>query len=230
MSKKLKPKPFDAIDWALEQEVSKVQKLLLLSLTRHADSHTGVCWPSQKPLARHARCARETANRELRKMETAGLIEARRTIRSNGSEGSKEYLVHFRENLAWPDSDGVTLDHTPVTLDHTPCDVRSHPPVTSDHTPSDVASHPIEQAIGTGQTNRPTNTPTERSREETKIEVREDRPEMKLSRKDEEEYDKLLDVLTETEDKTETENESPIHRRMVRMHREQLAKNAAAGS
>jgi hypothetical protein len=238
MPNKIKPKPFDATDWALEQEVSKVQKLLLLSLSRHADSHTGVCWPSQNRLARQSRCARETANRELRKLETAGLIEARRTIRGNGSEGSKEYLVHFRENLAWPDSDGVTLDHTPVTLDHTPvtldhtpCDVGSHPPVISDHTPCDLASHPIEQAIGTGQANKPTNLPTnlsaERSREETKIGVREDRPEMKRSWKDEEhdeEYDNLIDVLTEPEDG------SPIHRRMVEMRREQQAKNAAAAS
>lgn len=125
-----------AIAWAFEQDVPPTSKLVLLKLADNANDE-GWCWPAQSTLARHTSLTRETVNRHISKLESAGLLTIKRR-----TQESVNLPNHYRLNLR-----GV------VTEDHIGCDRRSQGVVTEDHTNRQKANviEPSERICGSAR-------------------------------------------------------------------------------
>ena len=100
-----------AITWAWSLDIrNPTQKLVLMALCDHVDEQ-GVCWPSVNLIAERAGCTRRTAQRHLRDLEHAGIIESIPHHRNDGSQTSNRYRVI----MSWGGVMGDTGGVTPVT-------------------------------------------------------------------------------------------------------------------
>ena len=111
-----------AIDWALRlvKGVTPTQKLILICLANHAGPD-GTCWPSQTILSDYSGLSREAVNRNMKDLESAGLIASERRKDPDGRETAKTYRLKIVESL------GVILDHTGGAEMRGGCDPESHP-------------------------------------------------------------------------------------------------------
>jgi hypothetical protein len=111
-----------AIDWALRlvKNVTPTQKLILICLANHAGPD-GTCWPSQTIVSDYSRLSREAVNRNMKELESLGLIAAERKKDQDGRETTKTYRLKMAESL------GVILDHTGGAEVGGRCDRGSHP-------------------------------------------------------------------------------------------------------
>lgn len=90
-------------------------------------------WPSQNTLADRVKCARESANRSLKKLIEKGYVRAQERYRNDGGRTSNLYEV-LLQNITPP----VIPEITPPVMsrDHTPCDVQtSHHEQPQDNNP-----------------------------------------------------------------------------------------------
>lgn len=79
---------WQALNWATSIEVGdSTRKLVLILLANYAGMDDGVCFPSQKRLAREAEVSERTIRRILARLEDDGLIERQR--RHRASDGSR---------------------------------------------------------------------------------------------------------------------------------------------
>lgn len=63
-----------ALSWAKEFRTgSPTRKLVLLAVADYADEH-GVCWPSQRTIARQTELNERTVRRQLDELEHAGIV------------------------------------------------------------------------------------------------------------------------------------------------------------
>ena len=67
------------------------QLLIHLALADSANEDSGECWPSQKHLAKRARCHVETVRRTIRQLEEMGLLQVVES--SNGRKNNKYRLT-----------------------------------------------------------------------------------------------------------------------------------------
>ena len=98
-----------ARDWAWEQDLPPVTKIVLLALAERADD-SGACWPSLNAIAKHCHISRPTVCSHLDKLETAGLLQRERRIRENGSQRSNRY------QLALVNPDTVSVKNLDTTV------------------------------------------------------------------------------------------------------------------
>ena len=64
-----------AVAWALSLNIpDPFAKLVLVSLSNHADNETGHCWPTQGLIAKEASCNRRTVMRKVPYLLEAGYI------------------------------------------------------------------------------------------------------------------------------------------------------------
>ena len=82
-----------AVAWALSLNIpDPFAKLVLVSLSNHADNETGHCWPTQSLIAKEASCNRRTVMRKLPYLLEAGFIR----VFHNRSQGrALDYQVLF---------------------------------------------------------------------------------------------------------------------------------------
>jgi hypothetical protein len=71
---------FRAVLWALEQDLDRIPKLILVSLASHANKETGRCFPKIKTIAQKASVSIRTVHRYLPKLESARFIEIERVF------------------------------------------------------------------------------------------------------------------------------------------------------
>ena len=87
---------FQAMSWAVEQRCDNAgEKLVLLMLANHTNSHTGRCDPSHKMLADECSMGVSTLRRHLEALEKSGLIE----IIHRSTEGvnlPNQYMLKLR--------------------------------------------------------------------------------------------------------------------------------------
>ena len=83
-----------AIDWALRlvKNVTPTQKLILICLANHAGPE-GTCWPSQTIVSDYSGLSREAVNRNMKELESLGLIAAERKKDPDGRETAKTYRL-----------------------------------------------------------------------------------------------------------------------------------------
>jgi hypothetical protein len=110
-----------AIDWALRlvKNVTPTQKLILICLANHAGPE-GTCWPSQTVVSDYSGLSREAVNRNMKELESLGLIAAERKKDPDGRETAKTYRLKMADSL------GVTPDHTGGEEMRGRCDPGSH--------------------------------------------------------------------------------------------------------
>ena len=110
-----------AIDWALRlvKDVTPTQKLILICLANHAGPD-GTCWPSQTILSDYSGLSREAVNRNMKDLESAGLIASERRKDPDGRETAKTYRLKIAESLA------VVRDDTGGAEMMGRCDPESH--------------------------------------------------------------------------------------------------------
>jgi len=95
-----------AFNWALGTSTGKsTAKLVLLVLANYADDD-GICWPSQKRVARESEQSVDSVQRRLRDLERDGLIERERRNGRNGARSTDRY--HLRMD---PKPQSAVLDH-----------------------------------------------------------------------------------------------------------------------
>ncbi len=103
-----------AVGWAFRVQCpSPLAKLVLLKLADHANDE-GECWPSQGRIARDCGLPRETVNRQVKALSTAGLIRVENRANKTGKQSNLYFLL----------CDPVS--HPYVIHRHTPCDPPSH--------------------------------------------------------------------------------------------------------
>ena len=112
------------LSWAFEQDLPCAEKIVLLALADMADMD-GKCWPSQTHLAKRCGIVRETVNRQIKKLVSAGMLRVEHRADRDGQH-SNVYFVRCDAGSH------VTQDH--VTKDHSARDGRSLGHVTDDHT------------------------------------------------------------------------------------------------
>ena len=90
-----------AIDWALRlvKNVTPTQKLILICLANHAGPD-GTCWPSQTVVSEYSGLSRDAVNRNIKELESLGLIGTERRKDADGRETTKIYRLKMAESLA----------------------------------------------------------------------------------------------------------------------------------
>ncbi|TPQ45802.1 helix-turn-helix domain-containing protein [Burkholderia ubonensis] len=97
---------FQAMTWAVEQDLPALQKLVLLMLANCCNAHTGRCDPSHDRLAKECGMSRDSVRRAIAELEKCGLIEIRRQTQ-NGVNLPNQYLLRVGSSVG-----GVGADST----------------------------------------------------------------------------------------------------------------------
>jgi len=163
-----------ARDWAWEQDLPPITKIVLLALAERADD-VGVCWPSLNALAKHCRISRPTVCRHIDALAAGGFIKEREhQHRDDGSQTNTRYQLALPAKNVTPLLKSVTplsvQADTPVTLREHPVNPalqRTKPSVTvnSPSTSLPVLSEPTETSMSAAapksKTERPKRAPPE---------------------------------------------------------------------
>ncbi|MBR7969080.1 helix-turn-helix domain-containing protein [Burkholderia cenocepacia] len=97
---------FQAMTWAVEQDLPALQKLVLLMLANCCNAHTGRCDPSHDTLAKECGMSRDSVRRAIAEIEKKGLIEIRRQTQ-NGVNLPNQYVLRVGSSVG-----GVGADST----------------------------------------------------------------------------------------------------------------------
>lgn len=76
-----------------DRELGSTDLLVLLAIASFSNSKTGTAFPSQGKIAARARCARQTANRAISRLNGRGWLKVEHRCRRNGSQSSNGYVV-----------------------------------------------------------------------------------------------------------------------------------------
>ncbi|MBR8165896.1 helix-turn-helix domain-containing protein [Burkholderia vietnamiensis] len=89
---------FQAMTWAVEQDLPALQKLVLLMLANCCNAHTGRCDPSHDRLAKECGMSRDSVRRAIAELEKCGLIEIRRQTQ-NGVNLPNQYVLRVGASM-----------------------------------------------------------------------------------------------------------------------------------
>lgn len=92
--------------WNVSEPLSHGHLLVLLVLADRADE-SGVCWPSQRSIARQARVSGPTVVAALKALEAAGLITREAQHRENGSRRADRYQLAIPGVVSKPTEGGL---------------------------------------------------------------------------------------------------------------------------
>jgi hypothetical protein len=150
---------WQATAWAVRQKTgSAARKVLLLVLANYADEH-GVCWPSQETLMAETELSADTIQRQTKVLKAAGLLDAVRRRRKDGTWPSLHYQLNLsggpssipqnaaRSEVAMPHCAAhhaaLTTSTMPQALRHEPSiEPPSEPPIVADDAREPLISKP----------------------------------------------------------------------------------------
>lgn len=112
---------FQAMTWAVEQELPAMQKIVLLMLANRTNHDTGLCFPSHDTLAKECGMDKRSVIRQIEKLEAAGLLSVNRSTNKPNS-----YTLNCSSDTK---SHGDTKSLQGVTLCHFDSDTKSPEPV-----------------------------------------------------------------------------------------------------
>ena len=114
-----------AMRWAWEvQQVTRTQKIILLSMADRANDETGECWPSIRRLCLDTNCSERTVQRSIKAMEKIGIIHCDRV----SGRVTRYTLVKAPPPQCHPRHDDTPeIDVTPVSMTPTPVTVTPDP-------------------------------------------------------------------------------------------------------
>lgn len=105
-----------AMNWAWEQPLPPVPKLVLMALADNADDH-GYCWPKMKTIAAKCSTSERTVQRTIKTLLVAGMLKKDARFDASGRQVSNGYTLA----LTYPDKlppladDRAGEGDTPVT-------------------------------------------------------------------------------------------------------------------
>lgn len=148
--------------------------LIMHAIARHANWDTGVCWPSQKTLARMSKCCERTLRSYLIKLERDGFIKRSKRWGTSGSRLSDEIvIVGYAEWLAINREGGtVKKPRAVATYTSLPASLAGSPPANvAASSGNQFAGAPGKQVAAhnepslNSQMNTPPQSPAQRGRE-----------------------------------------------------------------
>lgn len=86
------------MNWAWEQTLPPVPKLVLMALADNADDH-GYCWPKMKTIAAKCSTSERTVQRTIKTLLAAGLLKKDARFSASGRQVSNGYTLA----LTYPD-------------------------------------------------------------------------------------------------------------------------------
>ncbi|WNF47370.1 helix-turn-helix domain-containing protein [Pseudomonas sp. SG20056] len=105
-----------AMNWAWEQPLPPVPKLILMALADNADDH-GYCWPKMKTIAAKCSTSERTIQRTIKTLLTAGMLKKDARFDANGRQVSNGYtlVLSYPDKLSPPAEDRAREGDTHVT-------------------------------------------------------------------------------------------------------------------
>lgn len=95
------------MNWAWEQPLPPVPKLVLMALADNADDH-GYCWPKMKTIAAKCSTSERTVQRTIKTLLAAGLLKKDARFDASGRQVSNGYTLA----LTYPDKLSPPADDT----------------------------------------------------------------------------------------------------------------------
>lgn len=104
------------MNWAWEQQLSPVPKLVLMALADNADDH-GYCWPKMKTIAAKCSTSERTVQRTIKTLLAAGLLKKDARFSASGRQVSNGYTLAltYPDKLSPPADGRVGEGDTAVT-------------------------------------------------------------------------------------------------------------------
>jgi len=104
------------MNWAWEQPLPPVPKLILMALADNADDH-GYCWPKMKTIAAKCSTSERTIQRTIKILLTAGMLKKDARFDANGRQVSNGYtlVLSYPDKLSPPADVRDGVGDTPVT-------------------------------------------------------------------------------------------------------------------
>ncbi|EIU1681411.1 helix-turn-helix domain-containing protein [Pseudomonas aeruginosa] len=105
-----------AMNWAWEQSLPPVPKLVLMALADNADDH-GYCWPKMKTIAAKCSTSERTVQRTIKTLLAAGLLKKDARFDASGRQVSNGYTLAltYPDKLSPPADDIAREGDTTVT-------------------------------------------------------------------------------------------------------------------
>lgn len=94
------------MNWAWEQKLPPVPKLILMALADNADDH-GYCWPKMKTIAAKCSTSERTIQRTIKTLLAAGMLKKDARFNASGRQVSNGYtlVLTYPDKLS-PSTDG----------------------------------------------------------------------------------------------------------------------------
>ncbi len=104
------------MNWAWEQPLPPVPKLVLMALADNADDH-GYCWPKMKTIAAKCSTSERTVQRTIKTLLAAGLLKKDARFSASGRQVSNGYTLAltYHDKLSPPADGRVGEGDTAVT-------------------------------------------------------------------------------------------------------------------
>jgi hypothetical protein len=84
---------FQAMTWAVEQELPAMQKIVLLMLANRTNHDTGLCFPSHDTLAKECGMSKSSVIRQIEALENGEFLKVVRTKKADGSNNPNHYRL-----------------------------------------------------------------------------------------------------------------------------------------
>jgi hypothetical protein len=127
---------FQAMTWAVEQELPAMQKIVLLMMANRTSNDNGLCFPSHDKLAKDCGMEKRSVIRQIEKLESANLLTVIRSVDERGMKSVNKYRLHLDVKYSGSDTKSVPSDTKSV-----PSDTKSVPSDTKSVGGSDTKSH-----------------------------------------------------------------------------------------
>ena len=105
---------FQAMTWAVEQELPAMQKIVLLMLANRTNHDTGLCYPSHDTLAKECGMDKRSVIRQIESLEKAELLTVVRTKKSDGSNNPNHYHLNLKKGGS--DTKSPETGTKPITI------------------------------------------------------------------------------------------------------------------
>ncbi len=108
---------FQAMTWAVKQELPAMQKIVLLMMANRANPETGACFPSLQTLAKECGMSIRSVVNQIALLKAANLVEVESQFRKDKGQTSNSYLLKFDKEIKFrdlPKEEDVLANEPPI--------------------------------------------------------------------------------------------------------------------
>jgi hypothetical protein len=134
---------FQAMTWAVEQELPAMQKIVLLMLANRTNPETGLCFPSHDTLAKECGMDKRSVIRQIEKLEKSQLLKVTRSTNKANS-----YVLNLHGDRK---SHSDSVSPRAVTESHLSSDTKS--PETEIKLKSTITTNDVKNVLSVANLN-----------------------------------------------------------------------------